>query len=182
MWSSWVKEKGTTQVICIAKLKDGPKSVRKLSQWFWKGFLKWYDRGEKMESHRKQFLKLKCFSPLKILTSPLFEETLGAFLFLFSFFFSLFCSVSWGLGVLMIFEEKITSSKTSFQMTWHGMAWLWLWIYWRWMHIPEWRYARQNFWVRLANHFRKNFKTQMDTSHNKAQHNKSRYVDNIWLW
>jgi hypothetical protein len=25
-----------------------------------------------------------------------------------------------------------------------------LWIYWRWMHIPEWRYARQYFWVRLA--------------------------------
>jgi hypothetical protein len=28
-------------------------------------------------------LKLKCFSPLRILTSPLFEETLGAFFFLF---------------------------------------------------------------------------------------------------
>jgi hypothetical protein len=36
------------------------------------------------------------------------------------------------------------------------------------------------FWV--TNHFRKKFNTQMDTSHNKAQHNKSRYVDNIWLW
>jgi hypothetical protein len=46
-----------------------------------------------MESHWKGFLKLKCFSPLKILTSPLFEETLGAFL---SPFF--LCSVSWGLG------------------------------------------------------------------------------------
>jgi hypothetical protein len=29
MWSSWVKEKGTTQVIYIAKLKDGPKMVKK---------------------------------------------------------------------------------------------------------------------------------------------------------
>jgi hypothetical protein len=44
--------------------------------------------GEKIESHQKGFLKLKCFSPLKILTSCLFEETLGAF----------FCSISWGLG------------------------------------------------------------------------------------
>jgi hypothetical protein len=26
-----------------------------------------------------------------------------------------------------------------------------LWIYQRWMHIPEWRYTRQYFWVRLAN-------------------------------
>jgi hypothetical protein len=40
-----------------------------------------------MKSHQKGFLKLKCFCPLKILTSPLFEETLGAFFFL-SFFLS----------------------------------------------------------------------------------------------
>jgi hypothetical protein len=33
-----------------------------------------------MESHQKGFLKLKYFSPLKILTSPLFEETLRAFI------------------------------------------------------------------------------------------------------
>jgi hypothetical protein len=26
--------------------------------------------GEKMESHQEEFLKLKCFSPLKILASP----------------------------------------------------------------------------------------------------------------
>jgi hypothetical protein len=44
--------------------------------------------GEKMESHRKGFLKLKYFSPLKILTSSLFEETLGAFLSIPLFFFA----------------------------------------------------------------------------------------------
>jgi hypothetical protein len=37
------------------------------------------------------------------------------------------------LGVLMIFQEKITSSKTSFQMASR---------YWRWMHILKWSYAR----------------------------------------
>jgi hypothetical protein len=69
---------------------------------------------EKMGSHRKGFLKLKCLSPLKMLTSPLFEETLGAFLFLpLSLFFAPSLE---DLGVLMIFEEKIISSKTSFQM------------------------------------------------------------------
>jgi hypothetical protein len=67
--------------------------------------------GEKMGSHRKGFLKLKCLSPLKMLTFPLFEETLGAFLSLLFFSPSLE-----DFGVLMIFEEKITSSKTSFQM------------------------------------------------------------------
>jgi hypothetical protein len=29
MWSSWVKRKGITQVMYIAKLKDGPKRVKK---------------------------------------------------------------------------------------------------------------------------------------------------------
>jgi hypothetical protein len=29
MWSSWVKEKGTTQVMHVAKLKDGTKRVKK---------------------------------------------------------------------------------------------------------------------------------------------------------
>jgi hypothetical protein len=29
MWNSWVNENGTTQVIYIAKLKDGPKRVKK---------------------------------------------------------------------------------------------------------------------------------------------------------
>jgi hypothetical protein len=29
MWTSWVKEKGTTQVMNIAKLKDGQKRVKK---------------------------------------------------------------------------------------------------------------------------------------------------------
>jgi hypothetical protein len=29
MWSSWVKRKGATQVMYIAKLKDDPKRVKK---------------------------------------------------------------------------------------------------------------------------------------------------------
>jgi hypothetical protein len=30
MWSSWVRRKGTTQVMYIAKLKDCPKRVKKI--------------------------------------------------------------------------------------------------------------------------------------------------------
>jgi hypothetical protein len=117
--------------------------------------------GEKMGSHRKGFLKLKCLSPLKMLTSPLFEETFGA---------TFFSPSLEDLGVLMIFEEKITSSKTSFHMAliywqwthipeWsyacqHGQTMIMdmgeLWMYWRWTHIPEWMYARQCLWLRLA--------------------------------
>jgi hypothetical protein len=29
MWSSWVKRKNTTQVMYIAKIKDGPKRTKK---------------------------------------------------------------------------------------------------------------------------------------------------------
>jgi hypothetical protein len=83
-----------------------------------------------MESHQKGFLKLKCFSPLKILTSLLFEETLRVFLFS-SFFHAPSLEDS---RILMIFEEKITSSETYFQMDL---------IYWRWTHILEWSYAHQ---------------------------------------
>jgi hypothetical protein len=45
MWSSWVKRKGTTQVMYIAKLKDGPKRVKKTFSMILERFLKWYDGG-----------------------------------------------------------------------------------------------------------------------------------------
>jgi hypothetical protein len=45
MWSSWVKEKGTTRVMYIAKLKDGPKRVKKIFSMIWKRFSNWYDGG-----------------------------------------------------------------------------------------------------------------------------------------
>jgi hypothetical protein len=78
-----------------------------------------------MESHQKGSLKLKCFSPLKILTSPFYLRRLLSyfyflfFLFPFSTFFLFFLFYAPSLedlGVLMIFEEKITSSNTSFQI------------------------------------------------------------------
>jgi hypothetical protein len=72
--------------------------------------------GEKMRSHQKEFLNLKCISPLKMLTYHLFEETFGAFLFIFFLFLSpLFSALSLeDLGVLMTFEEKIICSKLLF--------------------------------------------------------------------
>jgi hypothetical protein len=45
MWSSWVRRKGTTQVMYIAKLKDDPKIVMRTFSVIWKRFSKWYDRG-----------------------------------------------------------------------------------------------------------------------------------------
>jgi hypothetical protein len=69
--------------------------------------------GEKMGSHQKGFLKLKRLSPLKMFTSLYLKRLLE----LFFFFLSLFLAPSLeDLGVSMIFEEKITFLKTSFQM------------------------------------------------------------------
>jgi hypothetical protein len=73
-------------------------------------------------------LKLKCFSLLRILTSFYLKRLLDPFFF-FLFFLSFFNKFSLSsffyassledLGVLMIFEEKINSSK-KIQMEWHG--------------------------------------------------------------
>jgi hypothetical protein len=82
-------------------------------------------KGEKMESHKKKILKLKYFSPLRILTSPLFEETLGAFLFLPHFFFfsihflSFFYAPSlWGFWWYL--RKKSLLKKFLFK--WNGMV------------------------------------------------------------
>jgi hypothetical protein len=79
MWSSWVQEKGTTQVMCIAKLTDGPKRVNKIFSMILERIFEmvWW-KGRKWNHIEKGFWSWSVF--LKILTSPLFEETLWAFL------------------------------------------------------------------------------------------------------
>jgi hypothetical protein len=121
MWSSWVKTKDTTQVMHIAKLKDGPKRAMKLSQKkFGKGFENGMMEGDIMDS-RKKILKLNCFSPIKILTSPFYlERLLENFFFLPHFFPILFLSLFNAplfedLGILMINEEKNTHQKFLFR-------------------------------------------------------------------
>jgi hypothetical protein len=94
-------------------------------------------RGRKWNHIKKDIFEgEKFFSSL-----PLYLKRLLFFFFLFSLFF--YAPSLEDLQILMIFEEKIISSKTSFQMAWHVMTWSWLWIYWRWTHILEWSYARQ---------------------------------------
>jgi hypothetical protein len=89
--------------------------------------LKWYDgAGENGITSKRIFLKFKCFSPLRILTSPLFEEILGAFLFLplfFSFFLFFYALSLEDLGGLKIFEDKNNFLK-NFLFKWNGMEWI----------------------------------------------------------
>jgi hypothetical protein len=127
MWSSWVKEKGTTQVTYITKLKDGPKRVKKNFSMILKRVFEmvWW-RGRRWNHIKREFWSWSAFLLSKYWLPLLFEETLGAFFFAPSLE---------DLGVLMVFEEKIISSKTSFQMSL---------IYWQWTRIPEWSYAYQH--------------------------------------
>jgi hypothetical protein len=70
MWSLWVKRKGTTQVMYIAKLKDGAKRVKKTFSMILEMILKWYDGGGENGITSKRIFEVDLFSPHKILTSP----------------------------------------------------------------------------------------------------------------
>jgi hypothetical protein len=129
MWSSWVRRMGTTQVMYIAKLKDGAESVTKTFSMVWKRFLKWYDGGGEW-NHIKRFFDVEVFSSSQNIDFPFY---LNRFLELFSlslsfqYFFFLFPSLSFlyalsleDLGVLMILEEKNHFFKNFFS---NEMAW-----------------------------------------------------------
>jgi hypothetical protein len=146
-----------------------------------KGFEYGMMKGEKMDS-RKMILKLRCFSPLEILTSPFYLQRLLEILFSF-LLFTLFSMLRLfeNLGILMINKEKNTLQKFLFK--WNGMEWL--------SHdyrnggvvdiSAEDAYlgkelctpillgeASEKIW--MANRFWKFSKLTMDTSINKAQH------------
>jgi hypothetical protein len=76
--------------------------------------LKWYDGGGENGITSKRIYEVKVFFSSQNIDFPFYLRRLLE-LFSFFFFFSFFYAPSLeDLGVLMIFEEKITSSKTSF--------------------------------------------------------------------
>jgi hypothetical protein len=78
--------------------------------------LKWYDGGEENGMTSKRIFEVEVFCSSQNIDFPFYlRRLLGFFSFYFFFFFSMLGLLrTWGF--LMIFEEKITSSKTSFQM------------------------------------------------------------------
>jgi hypothetical protein len=82
------KDKGYNSSDAYCQVKAwSKKSYETFSNDFEKGFENGMMEGEKMDSHKK-ILKLKCFSPLKILTSPFYlQRLLELFFFLPVFFF-----------------------------------------------------------------------------------------------
>jgi hypothetical protein len=72
MWSSWVKEKSTTQVMYIAKLKDGPKRAKKIFSMIWKRFLKWYDGGGENGITSKKNFEVEVFFSYQNIDFPFY--------------------------------------------------------------------------------------------------------------
>jgi hypothetical protein len=112
-----------SQGVCPTGHPLGPhiSGLCTLSQRFWKGFLKWYDRGGENEITSKRIFKVEVFVSSQNINFPFISRDSRSFSFSSSlfFFFSLFFFLSPShkdLGVLIIFEEEITSSKTFFQM------------------------------------------------------------------
>jgi hypothetical protein len=62
MWSSWVKRKGTTQVMYIAKLKDVPKRAKKTFSMILERIFEmvWW-RGRKWNHNKKDFWSWSVF-------------------------------------------------------------------------------------------------------------------------
>jgi hypothetical protein len=75
--------------------------------------LKWYNGGEENGITSKNIFEVEVFFTSQNIVFPFYLRRLLELFFFFSFFYAVSLK---DLGVLMIFEEKITSSKTSFQM------------------------------------------------------------------
>jgi hypothetical protein len=85
MWSSWVKRNGTTQVMYIAKLKDGPKRAKKtFSMILERVFEMIWWRGRKWNHIKKDLWRWSVLLLTKYWLPLLFEENLWACFFLFS--------------------------------------------------------------------------------------------------
>jgi hypothetical protein len=115
------KDKGYNSSHACCQVKRCSKmSYETFSNNFGKGFENGTMEEEKMDSCKK-ILKLKYFSPLKILTSPFYLQILFEFFFfhlLFSILFFMFFSMLRlfeDLGILMINEEKNTLQKFLFR-------------------------------------------------------------------
>jgi hypothetical protein len=93
MWSSWVKRKGTIQVMYIAKLKDGPKRAKKtLSMILERAFemVCWVGRNEITS---KRISEVEVFFTSQNIDFPFYLRILLELFFLFPFssFFSMLC-------------------------------------------------------------------------------------------
>jgi hypothetical protein len=98
------------------------KELKKLSQSFWKGFLKWYDGGGENEITSKKIFEVEVFFSSQNIDFPFYlRRLLEFFLFPFSsfslFYFLPMLGLLWtrGGGGLMIFGRKSLLQKPLFK-------------------------------------------------------------------
>jgi hypothetical protein len=194
------KDKGYNSSHAYCQVKGWfKKSYEIFSNDFEKDFKNGMMEEEKMDS-REKILKLKCFPPLKILTSPFYlQRLLELFFFLPIFQYFLFLSFFSRLhlfedfGILMINEEKNTLQKFLFR--WNVMEWLShdygnggvvdisvVDAYFRMelctpilLDEPSKKFGWQIIFEKFQN-------SQWSHPLTKLNINKSCYVDSIWLW
>jgi hypothetical protein len=96
MWSSWVKRKGTTQVMYIAKLKDGPKRVKKtFSMILERVFEMVWWRARKWNHIKKDFWSSSVFFSSRNIEFPFYLKKLLE-LFFVSLFYMPCLLRTWG--------------------------------------------------------------------------------------
>jgi hypothetical protein len=130
MWSSWVNEKGTTQVMYIAKLKDGPKRVKNFLNDLENIFEMVWWRGRKW-NHIKRIFEVEVFFSYQNIDFLFYLKRLLelSFFFFFNIFSSSFalpfflCSISWGLGSFDDIRGE-NSLLQQFLFKWNSVDWL----------------------------------------------------------
>jgi hypothetical protein len=171
------KEKGnnSSHVYCQAKgwYKRAKKTFTMILERVFK--MVWWRR--RKWNHIKKIFEVEVFFSSQNIEFSFYLRRLLE-LFFFSSLFSMLCLWrTWGFWWYL--RRKSLRQKPLFKwhdMEWHGHDYGYtggrrifqmelctpiylnhdyevceLWIYQWWMHISEWRYARQYFWVRLAN-------------------------------
>jgi hypothetical protein len=124
VWSSWVKRKGTIQVMYIAKLKDGPKIAKKTFSMILEMVFEmvWW-RGRKW-NHIKRIFEVEVFFSSQNIDIPFYLRRLLELFFAF-FFFSLFFVLhllrTWGFDDIWG-ENHFFRNLFSNGMTWNGMV------------------------------------------------------------
>jgi hypothetical protein len=143
------------------------KELRKLTQSFWKGFLKWYDGGRENGITSKRIFEVEVSFFSQNINFHFIWRDSWSFAFSSSLFF---CSVNWGLGCFddiwaenQFFKNFFLNGFNILAVdTYSGMELCmptWLNLDYgdggivdilAVTHILEWSYACQYFWVRLA--------------------------------
>jgi hypothetical protein len=96
------------------------KELRKLSQWSWKGFLKWYDGGGENGITSKRIFEVEVFFPSQNIDFPFYLKRLLELFFLLSLFLYVLHLLR-TQGFWWYLRRKSLLQKLLFK--WHDIEW-----------------------------------------------------------